>query len=1723
MKLRSYSLLLIFLLVVSAASGKPKVYLDSGTLTTGNSEFSTFSTSSLMDSNSEYKILQFRDSTTQDYRDLLKQEGVKFDSYIPENAWLVKLDGVKEGDIIRRDKVWFLGPYRPSHKIASNIKKERSGRPLNITVTTFEDIDSGFKDVLSTYSRINRDVSDKDIEVKTEVRNFSKISRLENVKFISAGSGRPQTTNDESRKLIDAERLQISPYNLEGDGFTAGVWDAGWAGNHSDLNYTGKRVVGDKGGSCGSCSVEDHGTHVAGTLLGGGRLDSSYRGIAPEATLATYEWPTSGSSELYEETNDSLVKYDSTVSQNSWGFGYDECYLNQDYIYGDYDSWSRYYDKMIHGDTNKVEGTLSVVFSAGNERNNNCGSYNTTNFPSTAKNVITVGAVDGNAEMTSFSSWGPTDDGRIKPDIVAHGSSITSTEPGNIYRRKWGTSMAAPAISGAVVLLNQQFNRSYGKKPAPATVKGLLIHKSEDLNRTGPDYITGWGLANVTESVNYVKKSYNEGLIRRKSINQDQNHTYDRNISTEGSAKFTLVWSDHPASSGASETLVNDLDLVIRNSTGHRYYPWTLNWSMRKEQAVRTKPDRTNNLEQVYIPSVTSENLTITINGTSVPQGPQSYTLLMSEKTRITPELEVESPKNISYPVSPTFNFTSSNTLLSAKFSINSGKNRSLSNASSEIFYNETTDVAEGRHNVTFWAEYSEGNWTSTTQYFTTDYTKPDITPLNPVNSTNLSEEENITASWDDNLTGVKVAGAVFENSTFNHRQVLNYSFNFSNLQDGDYNFTFTALDYAGNTNKTPIKTSVDNKPPVLTSSSPASSQALKGNFTVNATYRDNGTAVKTAEYWLANSSGVERTGSFNDTVNSSKYANGDYNLSYRLTDYEDNLKEKNISLTIDNADPDLGVLSPLNGSYVGPEFWVNASISGTYSSVVEKQFNVSNSTFSETGDNFNATLDTQQVSEGDYNITYTVSDGAGNEVSKRVNVTLDKTSPSVNLALSGDSTIQTANFTVNATYNDGLSGVDTAKYYVRNSSGLQMKGTVNATLNSSKLADGSYTVDVEVKDTAGNIGSESADIEVDNSPPVLEFSTLNTPDNLTGTVEIETRVSDISGLDTGLFRWYNTSGNVTGWRDVNTTFDFETLQTGEYNLSYRFNDTLGFTSVYNKTDITVDNTLPDISLQDYVETEKYSGWIRDNVTVETSCSDTGSGFKSAFLRGTQLNSSTVTPVNFTVSEHGNNSYSFECSDYTGNVGSEDRRYSIDAQAPEIASVTPDQDLNTDRKVTVVGNFNDEASESGLNVSASNLQVSEGDIVNTQWSNDSFSAEVKNLSYSTDFSLTGQIVDNVGHSYDVDLGYSTRSEPESGSSSTDTSIPSSGSNTTSNDTEEDKVEPVFETLDDGLSVSNLNLTSGEVETVEVSNYSSGTVSTVKLIGSSSGPVGLEVSGLESSGFSVPSGVEAERFVHMSVVNSSGVDNITVEFETTSSWLDSIGLRAESISLFRVGSKWEKLDTSIVSEGNIIRYSSNLEKFSNFSIAAEKACRGQTVYAVNTEGTICEQYSSACEKSESWNEVDSCQSWNDRQEVEKVIQKLSEQKVSEQKIEGVREEYKEGNYSGALKKANEIQKDKSDNGGDLMKPLLGGLLLIVLLAVGGYAGYIYHSRRQLEDEIEELGGKLIDQTDEGEINTHQEAADKMMHAKKALKMDEYSKAENYLERYKEMARKKGLPM
>lgn len=1671
-----------------------------------------------------YQLIQFRSSTSEEYRDSLRAEGIEFVSYIPENTWVVKVNAERD-EIVSKQQVKYLGDYRSEYRVHPVLRDNDKSGQVRVNIEVFRK-SPGLLNKLDFYGVAER-IGGKSYRAQTTYSQINDIASEKAVKWVYPERPEPQKTNYQSREIIDVERLQDAPQYLNGSGFTAAIWDAGWAGEHADLNqtlgWTGnpKTLRNDTGSS-----VDDHGTHVAGTMLGNGTLDNNYHGMAPKSRLITYEWPGGDYPyriEIFNETGFASNSFNSVVSQNSWGYAIDD---SSDYLMGDYDDVTAAYDNITanYSDVNP----LSIVFSAGNEGDDSydySSKYNRTTGPgATAKNTISVGAVDGNLDITYFSSWGPTDDGRIKPTVVADGRYVQSTEPGNIYGYKGGTSMAAPAVSGAVILLNQQYNRTFGDVPSPATAKGLLVHNAEDLNRTGPDYITGWGLVNASESVDYVKESEWKDLIKRDSVSTGEYNNYTIQVSESAdNINFTLVWSDYPSDGSASKHLVNDLDLEIRNSTGHRYYPWTLNWTTRKSQAVRTKQDRKNNVVEVTIPNPRDDTYKISVKGHGVPQGPQKYSLLITDQRKIYPDLKAISPENKSYSETPEFNITSDIPLQKAKFSVDGGANRSMDNVNDQDFYNITTEVAEETHEVRFWGQSTEGYWSSTNEHFKLDQTDPSLQIRKPSEGVNISGNSTVNATWNDSISGVIYAKYSLKNNTGTvSEDSLSATLQTESLKDGDYDLIYNVTDNAGNSNLKSINITVDNTAPVINSANPENDTVLRKSFGVNATWSDN-EGVEKSKFKLTNKTGSQISGSLNSTIDSNNLENGKYNLTFNISDYAGNKNFTKRSITVDNSKPVIDIIKPETDGYTSQVFDVNATVNGTFSSVVEANYSLSNKTASYRNGDLNDTIDASGLSEGDYNLTFEAEDGAGNYNSTKINITMDFQNPSLNLLTPSDNEIINGTEYINATYSDDGSGVEKAIYQINQSSNNYASGNLNTSLDTSNVPEGTNQLFAQIKDKAGNQVNTTIQITLDNNPPEIVSATVESSNKFTGLIDINATIFEATSVEKSRFRWRNSSGNVTVWKEFNQTgFDTSTLGTGTYDLEYELNDTTGNTDSGTFNDKTLDNTNPELSVKKYSRSDNFRGWFKDNRKIEASCTDEGTGLQDiAIFQDTELASTTSSSHNFTVSQTGNNTYSIRCND---NVDLQDEKQvytAIDSQAPEFNSVSPSNNSETDRSLTVTIDFQDESDESGINTSASTVSSST-DISNIEWANNTVSADVSGLDYSQSYTFSSEMVDNLGRSDKVYLEYSTKSDPDSedGSDDSDSSEDSGGSTDDSGGTftppPEPEPEPVLEErfidLNPGLRAEHLNLTEGESRNIGIREYSEESVSEIIVDAYTSGRTNLTLEEDE-----IPSSSEdiiVERSFKVGVTNRSGIDSLEALFGVEKSWVESYEFTEDDISLYRSGDGLSKLSTELKNQSDEkYFYTAEITQDSTYSISAQRACSSSQVSAVDPDTGVCRTYSSGCSKPDGWNTVESCSVYEVEQRAKEELERIEQTEASQEKVNSVQSKIERGNYSGAIEVAETVEQTEQNNDSLPLIPILLGLAFLTVISGGGYIGYQkYNSKKDIEDlgdDIDSFGQKITQKVHKDNSKTYEESSDFIIQAKDAYENEEYERARELL--------------
>lgn len=583
-------------------------------------------------------FIQFDHIPTSEERASLKDLGVRLLQYIHYNAWTASVDKAGISSIEKLPFVRYIGPILPEDKIASAIKDKipehavNPDRTVNLIVLFFKDVlPKDAQNILANSGAISckGPFMLNDYVVTTRTNAISVLARQNSVKWIEAVPPPAEELNDGARAAVYANQVQAPPYNLTGNGVKVGMWEL-WNPDTTHDDLENRITIVEYLGT------GDHPTHVAGTLGGDGTLSSgTYRGIATNATFYSYIVQEEGQLEP-EDHNEAINIFDIDLSLNSWGLPDMALYTVE----------SAKYDNIVKGCYGK---RIPIIFAAGNSQLETPDGFRTVLAPgATAKNTITVGATlsDNDAIARSVnwgSSFGPTEDGRIKPDVMAPGcenstphnkydTSIWSTVPPDTYSGKCGTSMAAPVVSGTIALMWEEFRKGLGTKyqlvPLPSTFKAILIHTADDVNAVGPDFRTGYGRINVKAAIDTIRCEALNTKIIENEISMKEVENYSLNVPLQtAELKVTLVWDDEPGTPYYTKELVNDLDLTLTDPCATLHYPWVLDYNSPANPAA-TGIDRLNNVEQVYVSDPVSGVWTINVTGFSVPNLVQDYSLV---------------------------------------------------------------------------------------------------------------------------------------------------------------------------------------------------------------------------------------------------------------------------------------------------------------------------------------------------------------------------------------------------------------------------------------------------------------------------------------------------------------------------------------------------------------------------------------------------------------------------------------------------------------------------------------------------------------------------------------------------------------------------------------------------------------------------------------------------------------------------------------------------------------------------------------------------------------------------------------------------------------------------------------------------------------------------------------------------------------------------------------
>src|SRR5690606_5357255 len=373
----------------------------------------------------------------------------------------------------------------------------------------------------------------------------------------------PATRKGTANSLYASKGLM--DLGLHGQGMEVGIWDAGVAlGSHQE--FDGRAIPAD-----GATEVTLHATLVTGNLISSG-IQAAAQGVAHGAVARTHDWARDKIEAAQAAAAGMLL------SNHSYGILSDRV---PDWYFGAYIQVSRDWDKIMYNAPYYL-----MVAAAGNAQKSgdnaapNHGAaadgFDMLLGFTTAKNGLTVAAAETrmdpggsiNAKVAPYSSFGPIDDGRIKPDLAGNGSNIlsTSSQSNSSYQVSAGTSMAAPGVTGSLLLLQQLHQENFGSYLRAASLKGLVLHSAYDVGSSGPDYKMDWGVINAQGATELLQNLEYSSLLKEGSLAQGESHTLSVTAQGDGPLMVSLSWTDpdgHAVNQGELNStlaaLVNDL------------------------------------------------------------------------------------------------------------------------------------------------------------------------------------------------------------------------------------------------------------------------------------------------------------------------------------------------------------------------------------------------------------------------------------------------------------------------------------------------------------------------------------------------------------------------------------------------------------------------------------------------------------------------------------------------------------------------------------------------------------------------------------------------------------------------------------------------------------------------------------------------------------------------------------------------------------------------------------------------------------------------------------------------------------------------------------------------------------------------------------------------------------------------------------------------------------
>jgi hypothetical protein len=623
------------------------------------------------------------------------------------------------------------------------------------------------------------------------------------------------TLNTPGSKVSRANTLHkggLLDLNLDGLDMQVGVWDAGIAlTTHQE--FDGRAVNTDSnGGELGS-----HATMVTGTIISSG-VKQNAKGVAYRATALSNDW-TRDKIEVAEAAANGLL-----LSNHSYGINSG---VVPDWYFGSYIKISQDWDKIMYNAPYYL-----MVSAAGNsqtKQDNSTPSFGKAQDGfdlllgfTTAKNgLVIAGAdvrVDNNGELkeasvSGYSSFGPIDDSRIKPDLAGDGTSIYSTYSHNnqSYNSSMGTSMAAPGVTGSLLLLQEYYGELNGAYMKAATLKGLALHTADDVQEAGPDYKMGWGVLNTKKAAEVLTNREYSSIVSEESLVHGQSYSITVKSNGIDPLKASISWTDPEGEfvnqgdlNNTTAALTNDLDIRITKN-GVSYYPWKMSAAQANANAVKGD-NQVDPFERIDILDAEGEyTITITHKG-ALTNAVQDFSIIITGIALT--ECKLVAPENLKLDTASDDTTTWSwgaveETLYEVQY-----KELSNTNWNTELTWDNTMKVSDMEEGKTYQVRLRatcSANLSSEFSEIIEFVFEGVATELKEEDPINFNKELAITVYPNPAVSQIDIAAEISEDATYMistssgnviKNGMANEEINVSNLKSGLY--IITVEDYSG-------------------------------------------------------------------------------------------------------------------------------------------------------------------------------------------------------------------------------------------------------------------------------------------------------------------------------------------------------------------------------------------------------------------------------------------------------------------------------------------------------------------------------------------------------------------------------------------------------------------------------------------------------------------------------------------------------------------------------------------------------------------------------------------------------------------------------------------------------------------------------------------------------------------------------------------------------------